>query len=142
MNRRERRREDPVYGAGVSDELTIRAVTEEDVETLFGLILELASYEKLSDEVSGDAEVLAHSLFEDVIPKQYELVEGLPFRYRVPQKEREILARYVTPMITREYQELVKRYGFTPKGPLIMELFSDPSHYAVRTVGLPGLEPR
>jgi GNAT superfamily N-acetyltransferase len=52
-----------VYGAGVSDELKIRAVTEEDVETLFGLILELAAYEKLSDEVSGDAEVLARSLF-------------------------------------------------------------------------------
>jgi cellulose synthase operon protein C len=80
------------------------------------------------------------SLFEDVIPKQYEVIEGLPFRYRVPKKEREILARYVTPMIKREYEELVKRYGFAPKGPLIMELFSDPSHYAVRTVGLPGLE--
>lgn len=43
-------------------ELRIRAVTEEDIETLFGLILELASYEKLSDEVTGDAEVLARSL--------------------------------------------------------------------------------
>jgi GNAT superfamily N-acetyltransferase len=52
-----------VYGAGVAGELTIRAVTEEDVETLFGLILELAAYEKLSDEVTGDAEVLARSLF-------------------------------------------------------------------------------
>jgi GNAT superfamily N-acetyltransferase len=52
------------YGAGVADDLTIRAVGEEDVETLFELILELAAYEKLSDEVTGDAEVLAHSLFE------------------------------------------------------------------------------
>jgi GNAT superfamily N-acetyltransferase len=52
-----------VYGAGVEGELTIRAVTEEDVETLFGLILELAAYEKLSDEVTGDAGVLARSLF-------------------------------------------------------------------------------
>jgi GNAT superfamily N-acetyltransferase len=47
----------------MGDELTIRAVAEEDVETLFGLILELAAYEKLSDEVSGDAEVLRRSLF-------------------------------------------------------------------------------
>src|SRR6478752_9094209 len=44
-------------------ELTIRAVTEDDVEALFGLILELASYEKLRDEVNGDAEVLRRSLF-------------------------------------------------------------------------------
>jgi GNAT superfamily N-acetyltransferase len=47
----------------MADELRIRAVTEEDVETLFGLILELATYEKLSTEVTGDAEVLARSLF-------------------------------------------------------------------------------
>ena len=47
----------------MGDELTIRAVTEEDVETLFGLILELATYEKLSDEVNGDAAVLSRSLF-------------------------------------------------------------------------------
>ena len=43
--------------------MTIRAVEPADVETLFGLILELASYEKLSDEVNGDAEVLSRSLF-------------------------------------------------------------------------------
>jgi len=51
------------YRLGVSGELTIRAVTEDDVKALFGLILELASYEKLSDEVTGDAEVLRRSLF-------------------------------------------------------------------------------
>jgi GNAT superfamily N-acetyltransferase len=63
VNHRESRCEDPVYGAPMADELRIRAVTEEDVETLFELILELASYEKLSDEVRGDAEVLRRSLF-------------------------------------------------------------------------------
>lgn len=47
----------------MADELTIRAVGEDDVETLFGLILELAAYEKLSHEVSGDADVLRRSLF-------------------------------------------------------------------------------
>ena len=45
-------------------DLDIRPATEADVELLFGLILELAEYEKLSDEVSGDAEVLRRSLFE------------------------------------------------------------------------------
>jgi GNAT superfamily N-acetyltransferase len=47
----------------VGDELTIRAAAEEDVEILFGLILELAAYEKLSDEVSGDVDILRRSLF-------------------------------------------------------------------------------
>lgn len=45
-------------------DVQIRPVSEADVELLFGLILELAEYEKLSDAVSGDAEVLRRSLFE------------------------------------------------------------------------------
>ncbi len=44
-------------------ELVIRKVGEGDVETLFELILELATYEKLSHEVNGDAAILARSLF-------------------------------------------------------------------------------
>jgi len=47
------------------NDLQIRPASEEDVQVLFDLILELAEYEKLSDEVSGDAEVLRHSLFEE-----------------------------------------------------------------------------
>jgi GNAT superfamily N-acetyltransferase len=46
------------------NDLVIRAVGEEDVEVLFDLILELAAYEKLADQVSGDPEVLRRSLFE------------------------------------------------------------------------------
>jgi GNAT superfamily N-acetyltransferase len=44
-------------------ELTIRDAEEGDVETLYELILELASYERLRDEVSGDPETLRRSLF-------------------------------------------------------------------------------
>ena len=43
-------------------------------------------------------------------------------------------------MVEREYAELVERYGFHPEGPLTIELYANPEHYAVRTVGLPGLE--
>lgn len=54
-----------MYGPGMEHDrtLTIRPVTEDDVEALFGLILELAVYERLRDEVKGDAEVLRRSLF-------------------------------------------------------------------------------
>jgi GNAT superfamily N-acetyltransferase len=45
-------------------DVDIRPATEADAELLFGLILELASYEKLTAAVSGDAELLRHSLFE------------------------------------------------------------------------------
>ncbi|HXU68508.1 MAG TPA: tetratricopeptide repeat protein [Polyangia bacterium] len=79
-------------------------------------------------------------LFEDVIPKEYVLVDGTPFRFRVTKREEPVLLHYVKPFVAREYAELVKRYGFTPEGPLTIELYANPEHYAVRTVGLPGLE--
>jgi GNAT superfamily N-acetyltransferase len=44
--------------------LEIRAATEADMELLFGLILELAEYEKLADRVAGDPETLRRTLFE------------------------------------------------------------------------------
>jgi len=47
-----------------AEQTRIRAVAEDDAETLFGLILELAEYEKLADKVNGDAEVLRRTLFE------------------------------------------------------------------------------
>jgi GNAT superfamily N-acetyltransferase len=46
------------------ERIEIRAATAADVDLLFGLILELAEYEKLADKVSGDAGVLRRSLFE------------------------------------------------------------------------------
>ncbi len=44
--------------------IEIRPAAEADVEALFGLILELASYEKMRDQVAGDPEVLRRTLFE------------------------------------------------------------------------------
>jgi len=47
------------------NDLQIRPANEADAPVLFDLILELAAYEKLSEEVTGDAEVLRRSLFEE-----------------------------------------------------------------------------
>jgi GNAT superfamily N-acetyltransferase len=44
--------------------IEIRPATEADVETIFALILELATYERLREQVFGDAEVLRRTLFE------------------------------------------------------------------------------
>lgn len=87
-------------------------------------------------------------LFENVIPKHYEVLTldldpaskargGL--RLRLPVAEKELLPPLLLPMIRAEWQDLVRRYGFTPKVPVTLELYADPQHYAVRTVGLPGL---
>jgi GNAT superfamily N-acetyltransferase len=48
-----------------ANDVQIRPATEADAPLLFDLILELASYEKLGDKVTGDAEVLRRSLFDE-----------------------------------------------------------------------------
>ena len=45
-------------------EPTIRPATEDDVQLVFDLICELATYEKLRDEVVGTPEILRTSLFD------------------------------------------------------------------------------
>jgi GNAT superfamily N-acetyltransferase len=47
-----------------ADAIRIRPAAEADSDLVFALIVELASYEKLADQVSGDAEALRRSLFE------------------------------------------------------------------------------
>jgi GNAT superfamily N-acetyltransferase len=46
-------------------EMHIRPVTSDDAELLFGLIGELANYERLAEAVKGDAELLAKTLFDE-----------------------------------------------------------------------------
>ncbi len=48
-----------------ANDVQIRAAAEADVPLVFDLILELAEYEKLADQVAGDAEVLRRTLFEE-----------------------------------------------------------------------------
>jgi GNAT superfamily N-acetyltransferase len=47
-----------------AEEIRIRAATEADADLLFELILELAGYEKLADQVRGNAELLRRTIFE------------------------------------------------------------------------------
>jgi GNAT superfamily N-acetyltransferase len=51
--------------SATANDVQIRPATEADAQLLFDLILELATYEKLADEVAGDPEVLRRSLFEE-----------------------------------------------------------------------------
>lgn len=87
-------------------------------------------------------------LFHNIIPKKYVVIDadvdprrpgkgGL--RLRVPQSEEKLLVPLLVPMIQAEWRDLTTRYGFTPSQPLTLELYGEPTNYAVRTVGLPGL---
>ena len=79
------------------------------------------------------------NLFEDVVARQYTFVSSKNFRLRVHKDEKDVLARTVLPLLERAHAIYRKKYKFTPKGPIVVELFRDRKQYAVRTVGLPGL---
>jgi tetratricopeptide (TPR) repeat protein len=79
------------------------------------------------------------NLFDDVIPKAYVFSSSKSFKIRYHKDEQKLLARYLEPVLERAFADMVKRYGFTPKTPVVLELYQDADHYSVRTVGLPNL---
>jgi predicted Zn-dependent protease len=79
------------------------------------------------------------NLFEQDIAKSYVFTASPHFQLRVPKDDVALVRRTIVPVLERAHALYVKKYRFTPKGPIVVELFRDPQQYAVRTVGLPGL---
>ncbi|HEY1811098.1 MAG TPA: tetratricopeptide repeat protein [Kofleriaceae bacterium] len=78
-------------------------------------------------------------LYDKTIPKEYTFEATKDFKIRFHNDEKPALSRYVEPTLERAFADMVKRYGFTPKTPVIVELYADKTDYAVRTAGLPDL---
>lgn len=79
------------------------------------------------------------NLYEKDIATQYVTVEGQTFRVRYHKEERPILERYVPRMLEEAWGSMVKRYGFTPKVPISIELYATTENFSVRTSGLPNV---
>ncbi len=78
-------------------------------------------------------------LFRKTIPKEYTFGTSKNFRIRYHKDEKAVLARYLEPTMERAFADMVKRYGFTPKTPVTLELYADRNDYGIRTVGLPDI---
>jgi tetratricopeptide (TPR) repeat protein len=79
------------------------------------------------------------NLYDDVIATSYESVERAPFVFRMHREERPLLERYVPGLLEAAYRDMVRRYHFTPEGPIHVELYASPEHFSVRTAGLPSI---
>jgi Tfp pilus assembly protein PilF len=77
------------------------------------------------------------NLYEKKIPLDYTFVSSKSFKIRYHNSEKPALSRYLEPTMERAFADMVRRYGFTPKTPVVLELYPDKEAYAVRTVGLP-----
>ncbi len=79
------------------------------------------------------------TLFKDTIPKEYTFGASKNFRIRYHNQEKAVLARYLEPAMEKAFAEMSRRYGFTPKTPVTLELYADRNDYGIRTVGLPDI---
>jgi hypothetical protein len=58
---------------------------------------------------------------------------------RLHKDETKVLEPYVLDLVNRTIDTYTKRYGFTLKEPVIVELYPDHDDFAVRIAGLPGI---
>lgn len=77
------------------------------------------------------------NLYEDVLAKEYVMVKSKHFRLRVHKDERELLSHTVLPLLEEGFALYKKKYSYTPTPPITVELYKNPSHFAIRTFGLP-----
>jgi cellulose synthase operon protein C len=71
---------------------------------------------------------------------KYEVVTDGPITYKFDKKEAGALRPYALPLGREAYATFQKRYDFTPQGPILVEIFPEHDDFAVRTLGLPGIE--
>ncbi len=58
---------------------------------------------------------------------------------RLHKDEEPVLREYAVPLAHQALTTLAGRYEFTPKGPILIEIFPKHDDFAVRNVGLPGM---
>ena len=58
---------------------------------------------------------------------------------RLPPDESPVMKEYVPQLAREALDALSKRWEFTPKGPILIEMFDQHDDFAVRTLGLPGM---
>jgi len=59
--------------------------------------------------------------------------------FKFDPSEVEVLKEYAIPLAHKALKEYAERYEFTPKGPILIEVFPKQDDFAVRNVGLPGM---
>ncbi len=69
----------------------------------------------------------------------FTVVPHGPFIFKFAPEEAAVLQVYALPLADEAYRQYVERYGITPDGPILVEVFPEHDDFAVRTLGLPGL---
>jgi len=71
---------------------------------------------------------------------KFSTVRSEHFVFKMAKEDEPVLPPYATKLAEEAYSRLTQRYGFVPQGPIQVEIFPDHGGFAVRTLGLPGLD--
>jgi tetratricopeptide (TPR) repeat protein len=70
---------------------------------------------------------------------KFEVIRDGDLIIKLDSKEAPVMREFVGPLAHRALEQYEKKYQFTPKGPILIEMFPRHDDFAVRTVGLPGM---
>jgi cellulose synthase operon protein C len=71
----------------------------------------------------------------------YRTLNSEHFQVTLSREDALVLWPYLEPLLEEAWNTLVKKYGFTPESPVLLEIFKNREDFAVRSVGLPDLGP-
>jgi tetratricopeptide (TPR) repeat protein len=71
--------------------------------------------------------------------RDYKETKSGGFIIKAAAQESDVLAPYASSLLEEAAAKLTAKYKFTPKGPIIIEIFQNHEDFAVRTLGIPGL---
>jgi len=71
--------------------------------------------------------------------EKFEVVQEGDFIFKFDPSEARVLRHYAVPLAQDALKKLSAAYEFTPKGPILVEIFPVHDDFAVRNLGLPGL---
>jgi tetratricopeptide (TPR) repeat protein len=74
----------------------------------------------------------------DTLDKFVTVTDG-EFIFRFSKDEADVVKEYAIPLAHKAIDNYKARYEFTPKGPILVEIFPKHDDFAVRNVGLPGM---
>lgn len=70
----------------------------------------------------------------------FERFDTPHFHVKLAKKESQTLKPYVSELLEKAYKDLSTKYGFTPDAPITFEMFPNKDDFAVRALGLPGMD--
>ncbi len=70
---------------------------------------------------------------------KFQTVQDGDLIFRFHPDEVAVMREQAIPLAKEALAAMIKRYGFTPKGPILIEMFPKHDDFAVRTLGLPGM---